>query len=38
VLEHYGGNNLPDEPFLGNTLEQTFGIERKLHDEFVDVL
>jgi hypothetical protein len=37
VLEHYGGNNLPDEPFLGNTLEQTFGIERKLHDEFVDV-
>jgi hypothetical protein len=37
VLEHYGGNNLPEEPFLGNTLEQTFGVERKLQAEFVDI-
>jgi hypothetical protein len=37
VLLHYGGNNLPERQFLANTLEQTFGIDPKYHDEFVDL-
>jgi hypothetical protein len=37
VLQHYGGNNLPENPFLANTLQQTFGIDPKSQDEFVDV-
>lgn len=37
VLEHYGGNNLPEKPFLTNTLHQTFGIDPSHHDEFVDI-
>jgi hypothetical protein len=37
VLEHYGGNNLPEKSFLANTLQQAFGIEPEFHDEFVDV-
>jgi hypothetical protein len=37
VLEHYGGENLPDPPFLTNTLQQTFGIPPEFQDEFVDL-
>lgn len=37
VLEHFGGNNLPERRFLENTLQQEFGIDPSLHDEFVDV-
>jgi hypothetical protein len=37
VLEHFGGNNLPDREFLENTLQTTFGIDPKFHDEFVDI-
>lgn len=37
VLTHYGGNNLPEKPFLTNTLEQTFGLDPKHHDEFVEI-
>jgi hypothetical protein len=37
VLQHYGGNNLPEKPFLSNTLEQTFGVDPEVHDEFVEV-
>ena len=37
VLQHYGGNNFPERSFLSNTLQQTFGIEPKLHDEFIDI-
>jgi hypothetical protein len=37
VLEHYGGNNLPDEPFLTNTLQQTFGLDPEVKDEFIDM-
>jgi len=37
VLEHFGGNNLPERRFLDNTLEQTFGIDPTFHDEFVDL-
>jgi hypothetical protein len=37
VLQHYGGNNLPEKTFLSNTLQQTFGIDPGFHDEFVDI-
>jgi hypothetical protein len=37
VLEHFGGNNLPERKFLDNTLQQTFGIDPAHHDEFVDL-
>lgn len=35
VLEHYGGNNLPEPKFLANTLEQSFGIKPGQQDDFV---
>jgi hypothetical protein len=37
VLDYYGGNNLPEEPFLGNTLEQEFTIPRKEQEEFAEI-
>jgi hypothetical protein len=37
VLQHYGGSSLPEEPFLSNTLEQTFGIEQKAQADFIDI-
>lgn len=37
VLSHYGGNNLPEKPFLTNTLQQTFGLDPSVQDEFIDI-
>lgn len=37
VLQHYGGNNLPEKPFLTNTLQQTFRLDPEVQDEFVDI-
>jgi hypothetical protein len=37
VLEHFGGDNLPEQRFLANTLQQQFGIDPEFHDEFVDI-
>lgn len=37
VLAHYGGNALPESTFLANTLQTTFGLDPKFHDEFIDV-
>jgi hypothetical protein len=37
VLNHYGGNNLPEQPFLMNTLQQTFGLDPSVQDEFVEM-
>lgn len=37
VLEYYGGNNLPEQPYLSNTLEQEFGLDRSVHDEFIEI-
>lgn len=37
VLHHYGGSNLPDKPYLSNTLAQTFGIDPKYHDDLAEV-
>jgi len=37
VLQHYGGNNLPEKQFLSNTLHTQFNIPPEQQDEFVDV-
>ena len=37
VLEHYGGNDLPEERFLSNTLSKDFGIDPKHQEEFIDL-
>jgi len=38
VLEHYGGNNLPDPQYRENTLFTQFDLDPKVQDEFVDIL
>jgi hypothetical protein len=38
VLEHYGGNNLPDPQYRENTLYTEFDLDPKVQDEFVDIL
>jgi hypothetical protein len=35
VFEHYGGADLPKEEYVTNTLQQDFGIDPDLHDEFI---
>jgi hypothetical protein len=37
VFEHYHGNNLPEEPFLSNTLSDVYGVDRSLVSDFVDL-
>jgi len=37
VLEHYGGNELPEKQYLSNTLLDKFSIPLELQEEFVDV-
>lgn len=37
VLDHYGGNNLPEKQYLSNTLLDKFGIPLALQDEFVAI-
>ena len=37
VLEYYGGNQLPEQQYLSNTLLDKFGVALELQDEFVDV-
>lgn len=37
VLEHYGGNQLPEKQYLSNTLLDKFAIPVELQDEFVDI-
>ncbi|MBN8814024.1 MAG: hypothetical protein J0J06_01095 [Sphingomonas sp.] len=37
VLEHYGGNNLPEKQYLSNTLLDKFQIPLEIQDEFVAV-
>lgn len=34
VYKHYRGENLPDEPFFGNTLTETFSIPPDNHQDF----
>jgi hypothetical protein len=37
VVEHYGGDNLPERTYLENTLHTTFGLDLSLYDEFVEL-
>lgn len=37
VVDYYGGSALPKDEFLRNTLEATFGLDPRVHDEFVDL-
>jgi len=37
VFEHYQGNNLPEEPFLSNTLSDVYDVDRSLVADFVDL-
>lgn len=36
VALHYGGSSLPDEEFVKNTLQTQFGLDPRVHDEFLD--
>lgn len=38
VLEHYGGNNLPEKQYRENTLYTKFNLAPEVQDEFVDLL
>lgn len=38
VLEHYGGNNLPEKQYRENTLFTKFNLDPAVQDEFVDLL
>lgn len=38
VLEHYGGNSLPEKQYRENTLFTKFDLDPKVQDEFVEVL
>ncbi|HMJ72871.1 MAG TPA: hypothetical protein VK471_05835 [Solirubrobacterales bacterium] len=38
VLEHYGGNNLPEKRYRENTLFTQFDLDPAIQDEFVDLL
>lgn len=38
VLEHYGGNNLPEKQYRENTLFTKFDLDPEVQDEFVDIL
>lgn len=37
VLQHYGGNQLPEKQYLSNTLLDKFSIAIDLQDEFVEI-
>jgi hypothetical protein len=37
VVEHYGGNNLPERRFVDNTLQTNYGLHPAVLDEFVDL-
>lgn len=37
VVEHYGGNNLPERRFVDNTLQTNYGLNPAVLDEFVDL-
>jgi hypothetical protein len=38
VLEHYGGNKLPEKQYRENTLFTKFNLDPTVQDEFVDLL
>jgi hypothetical protein len=36
VAKHYGGSSLPEDEFVRNTLQTQFGLDPRVHDEFLD--
>jgi hypothetical protein len=38
VFDYYKGSKLPEKEYLGNTLLKEFGLDPRVHDEFVDIL
>lgn len=37
VVDHYGGSELPEDEFVRNTLETDYGLDPRVHDDFLDV-
>ncbi len=37
LLEHFGGDNLPEQRFLANTLQTQIGVDEEFQDEFIDI-
>jgi len=37
IVEHYGGSQLPGDEFVRNTLEIDYGLDPRVHDEFLDL-
>ncbi len=37
LVEYYGGSKLPESEFVRNTLEATFGLDPRTHDEVLDL-
>ncbi|MEV8546274.1 hypothetical protein [Streptomyces sp. NPDC051572] len=37
VVDHFNGSKLPEERFLTNTLQTSFGIPPEIHNEFIDL-
>ena len=35
VFEHYKGSDLPEKEFVSNTLQKEFGLDPKVHDDFI---
>lgn len=38
VIGHYSNGDLPQSPFINNTLTREFGLPSEFHDEFITVL
>lgn len=37
VVDYYGGSNLPSDEFVRNTLQTQFGLDPRVHDEFIEL-
>jgi len=37
VYDYYGGSKLPELTYLSNTLESTFQLDPKIHEEFISI-
>ena len=37
VFQHYKGTNLPEKEFVSNTLQKEFGLDPRIHDDFISL-
>lgn len=37
VFNHYKGSNLPEREFLSNTLQKEFGLDPRVHEDFINL-